>query len=124
MYIMSINNFCQELSPFLQLIGQALTVFKIALPIILIILCIVDIAKAVISSKSDEIKKYMKSFSKKVIACIAVFFIPTIIMVCFGFVGGFSDIKENSGIKYDACYDCMFKPYSSSCEDSVKLAEK
>lgn len=123
MYILTINTFCRELSPILQLIGQALNIFKISLPLILVVLGIFDIGKAVISSKSDDIKKHMKNFFKKILACVVIFFIPMMCMVVFGFVGGFADIKENSGIDYDICYDCMFNPGSDDCTDAVKIAE-
>jgi H+/gluconate symporter-like permease len=122
MLILQINAFCQELSPILQLIGQALNLFKIFLPLILIALGILDIGKAIISSKSEDVKKNMKNFFKKVIACVVVFFIPTICMIVFGFVGGFNDIKENSGVDYDVCYSCMFNPSNDECTNAVEIA--
>lgn len=122
MLIAEINTFCQSLSPLLQLVGQVLNIFKICLPIILIVLGIFDIGKAVISSKSEDVKKNMKSFLKKIVACIVVFFVPTICMVVFGFVGGFSDIKNNSGIDYDVCYSCMFNPTNDECDSAVEIA--
>lgn len=124
MNILSINTFCQELSPILQLIGQALSIFKISLPLILVVLGIFDIGKAVISSKSDDIKKYLKNFSKKLAVCVIIFFVPMICMVVFGFVGGFNDIKNNSGIDYDVCYNCMFNPSSDNCTSAVAIADK
>lgn len=123
MYSMSVNNFCENLSPLLQLVGQVINIFKISLPLILICLGIFDIGKAVISSKTDDVKKNLKAFLYKLGICVIVFFVPTICMVIFGFVGGFSDIKKNSGLDYDVCYDCMFNPNSNNCKSSVELAE-
>ncbi len=122
MLILNINSFCRELSPILQLIGQVLTIFKVLLPLVLIVLGIFDIGKAVISSKTDDIKKYMKNFVKRVAVVVLIYFVPTLIMVVFGFVGNFNEITEYSGLDYDVCYDCLFKPNSYNCQDSVSLS--
>ncbi len=119
---MNTNTFCQNLSPMLQLIGQGLTIFKLFLPLILIALGIIDIGRAVVSSKSEDVKKNMKNFVKKIVACVIVFFIPTICMVVFGFVGDFNHIKNDSGIDFDVCYDCMFNPANENCKSAVEIA--
>lgn len=124
MLIFSINKFCQELSPILQMVGQVINIFKISLPIILIILGILDIGKAVISSKSDDVKKNMKNFGKKIIACVCVFFLPLFCMIVFGFVGEFNEIKKYSGLDFDVCYDCMFNPSRDNCINAVEIAQK
>lgn len=124
MIILTINNFCQGLSPLLQLIGQALNLFKLFLPLVLVVLGIFDIGKAIISSKSEDVKKNMKNFLKKVVVCVVVFFIPTICLVVFSFVGGFNDIKNESGIDYDVCYSCMFNPSDETCGNAVVIAKK
>lgn len=124
MYISSVSTLCRDLSPAIQLIGQMLNIFKICLPLILICMGVFDIAKAVISSKSEDVKKNIKLFFQKIAICIIVFFIPTIFMVMFGFVGGFNDIKNESGIDYDVCYDCMFNPSSEGCRDAVQVANR
>lgn len=123
MAILGINTLCQDLSPVLRFMGQILNIFKLFLPLILISLGIIDIGRAVISSKTEDIKKNLKKFGKKIIACVVVFFIPMICMVIFGFVSGFNDIKENSGIDFEVCYNCMFDPNNSKCTDAYKIAE-
>lgn len=124
MELAAINTFCQDISPALQLVGQLLTIFKISLPLILICLGIFDIAKAVISSKSDDVKKNLKSFFQKIAICVGLFFVPTLCMIVFGFVGGFNDIKNESGIDYDVCYDCVFNPSSKDCKKAVQIASR
>ncbi len=121
--VMQINRFCQEMSPLLQLVGLSLNIFKITLPVILIVLGVLDISKAVISSKSEDVKKNMKNFFKKVAVCIMIFFVPSIVMIIFGFVQSFNTIINDSGIDYDVCYDCMFKPTSDNCTSYVELQE-
>ena len=121
--LLNINSMCQGLSSGLQLIGRLIYIFKLFLPLILIVLGIFDIGKAVISSKSEDVKKHMKNFLYKIVVCVIVFFIPNICMIIFGFVGGFNDIRENSGVDYDVCYACMFNPNSDECTYYVELAE-
>lgn len=123
MLVLSINTFCQDLSPALKLVGDFLNIFKISLPLILIALCILDIGKGIISSKSDDVKKHIKNGLKKLAVCVVVFFVPIICMVVFGFIGGFKDIMKNSGVDYQICYDCMFNPSSEGCRDAVEIAE-
>lgn len=123
MTIQAINTFCRDLSPLLKLIGDALNVFKISLPLLLIALSIFDIGKAVVSAKTDDVKKHMKNCFKKLLICVAVFFVPTLCMVAFGFIGNFKEIKETSGIDYEICYDCMFNPSSEECKTAVEIAE-
>jgi len=118
-YLLNINNFCKGLSPVLILIGHALNIFKLCLPLILIVLGIVDIGKAVISSKSEDVKKNMKNFFKKVLVCALVFFIPTVGMVVFGFIEDFTEIRENSGLDFDVCYNCLFDSGGEICKNAV-----
>jgi len=120
---MEINNFCLSISPILQSIGQVLFFIKVFLPLVLIILGIFDICKAIISSKSDDIKKNLKNFFKKIIVCITLFLVPTICMIIFNFVGDFQEATKNSGLDYDVCYDCMFKPSDDNCSDAVEIAK-
>lgn len=123
MIVLAIDTLCKDLSPLLKVLGDALNVFKISLPLLLIALSIFDIGKAVISAKSDDVKKHMKSCLKKLLVCIAVFFIPMLCMVAFGFIGDFKEIEENSGIDFDICYNCMFNPNSEDCKTAVEIAE-
>jgi hypothetical protein len=52
---------------------------KIIVPILVILLGTLDFAKAVISSKEDEMKKAQTTFIKRLLLGIVIFFVPTII---------------------------------------------
>ena len=60
-------------------LGWVFFVLKIVIPLMLIIFGSIDVGKAVITSKDDEIKKSIKTLAARVIAGIIVFFIPTIL---------------------------------------------
>ncbi len=108
-----ITTFCRETFEILQLVGWALTVFKVVIPLIIIALGLIDLGKAAVSSKPEEIKKSATSLAWRVAGGIIIFFIPTIVMVVFGFVGKFD---ENTGqTDYDVCKTCITSPWSNGC---------
>ena len=55
------TGFCAGSANVWQTVGIVLMVFKIVIPILLIIFGMIDLGKAVIASKDDEIKKATKS---------------------------------------------------------------
>lgn len=82
-----------------HLISLIYTVIEIGVPILLIIFGMLDLGKAVIASKEDEIKKGQKTFISRIIAAIIVFFV-------FGIVKLVVSLAEpnDSGI-----WDCVDK---------------
>lgn len=80
------------------LINEILMYPKIIVPILLILLGMLDFAKAVISSKEDEMKKAQATFIKRVIAAVAVFFIPLLVDI----IMGLADIVW-AGTGYSSC---------------------
>lgn len=52
---------------------------RIGVPILIILLGIIDFAKAVLTSKEDEMKASQNKFVKRLIIGIAIFFIPTLV---------------------------------------------
>ncbi len=61
------------------LTSYAVTILKIATPLILIIISIIQLVKAITSSKEDDIKKAQNSLIKRIIAAAIVFFVVTIV---------------------------------------------
>ena len=88
-------DFCYKTAEVWQIIGYAFLVLKIVIPIILVVLGIVDIGKAVLSSDEKLIKDGVMKLVKRVIAAVIIFFIPTVINVLFQFIGGFSESIRN-----------------------------
>ena len=104
---------CSDLTEIWQVVGWVLWVFKIVIPIIIIIFGIIDLGKAVVASKDDEIKKSIKSLVMRAVAGVVIFFIPTLIGVIFGIVDDFAD-PEVQG-EYDICATCISDP--ANCGD-------
>ncbi len=109
-------NFCTDTAPIWQFVGQILFVLKIVIPALIILLGAIDLGKAVISSKEDEIKKATGSLMRRFIAGVIVFFIPTIVGAIFGLFSGFSGEVAN---EYEACEACLVSPYDSTCDTYV-----
>ena len=63
-------DFCASTAKIWQLVGNVLLVFKIVIPILLIIWGMMDLGKAVVAAKDDEIKKATKSLAMRIIAGI------------------------------------------------------
>lgn len=118
-----ITSICTNLSPLLQLIGYFILIYKILLPLILIVIITIDLTKVIVSKRSEDIKKSLVNFVVKLALSILIFFVPMIFMIIMSFVGQFEAIKNNSGLDYNICYDCMFNPTSEVCNDAVENAE-
>lgn len=103
---------CTDLWSIWQLLGWVLTIFKIVIPILIIVFGMIDLGKAVIASKDDEIKKSIKSLAMRLIAGIVIFFIPTLVGAVFKVVGSFSDLQD----EYSVCSVCITSPGNCSSE--------
>lgn len=104
--------FCASTAKIWQLVGNVLLVFKIVIPILLIVWGMMDLGKAVVAAKDDEIKKATKSLAMRIIAGIIIFFIPTIIGFVFTLVTDFSSVQND----YDICASCISSP--GKCDTS------
>ena len=106
-----IENFCSEtvLGAFTT-IGWVFYIAKIVVPIVIIIFGCIDLGKAVISSKDDEIKKSVKTLAMRAIAGVIIFFIPTVLT----FIVWLIDNDDTVGDFAD-CTNCMLDPTGSKC---------
>lgn len=111
--------FCSDLSPIFQVIGWVLWVFKIVIPILIIVFGMLDLGKAVVASKDDEIKKAIKSLAMRAVAGVVIFFIPTLVGAVFSLVGAFGDLE----VEYDKCKECIADPGGIKCTTFVDAAD-
>ena len=99
-------NFCADSASIWQLVGYFLLVFKIVIPLLLIIFGMIDLGKAVISSDDKAVSKAAKSLLMRVIAGVCIFLVPTIVSLVFKMVGNFGDVRD----QYDICATCISSP--------------
>lgn len=117
---MSLLTFCQESQPVWALVGKILVVFKIVIPLLLIVFGMIDLGKAVISSDEKAITKATNTLIKRLIAAVVIFFIPYIVGAVFSLIDNFKDDANEAG--YNVCRACVVKPYSSDCKDAGSKA--
>ena len=110
------NGFCANTAVVFQFIGQIVTIFKIVIPVILIVLGIIAFGKAVIAADDKEIKTATNSFIKKFIAAVIIFFIPNIVSALFNMIGSFDDVEND----YNVCVQCITNPKNSACTNAIK----
>ncbi len=102
------NELCDQAKPILRLVGIVVFGIKVVVPIILIVVGMIDLAKAVTEKSEDNIKKAQQALIKKAIAAVIVFLVVTIVSLLMNLVGDDS---------YRACMDCIDDPFGS-CEVS------
>ena len=109
---MDLSGFCTGAKQIVQVAGWVLLIFRIAIPLIIVIYGAFDLGKAVTASKDDEIKKSAKALGMRVVAGIIIFLIPSFIIWIFGLVAGFSEAQESLG--WPTCETCLLHP--SKCK--------
>ncbi len=97
------NGPCNRLKSPLKFIGYILLIVKIVIPLLLIIFGVIDLFKAVTGGKDGEITKSLKTFIFRLIAGVAIFFIPTIISFIFSLVDGFDSVES----EFNICQKCI-----------------
>lgn len=94
------------------MVSTIVTIIKIAVPVLLIIFGMLDLSKAVIASKEDEIKKGQQTFIKRLIAAVIVFFVIQVVQIVIRFVSPANDKTSilncfncfvNGDVKDNAC---------------------
>jgi len=98
---------CETLYPLISLIKNGIIpLIQIGIPIILIVLGMLDLGKAVVASKDDEIKNAQKMLIKRCIYAIAIFFVVLIVNLVFGLLSSTGD-KEitNDSASWKTCWN-------------------
>lgn len=89
-----LNEICTDgVAQIIAIVGFLLKIVQWIVPIVLILFGTIDLVKAVIASKEDEIKKNQQVLIKRVIAAVIVFLVPLIVSVITGLLGT-DDWKE------------------------------
>ena len=101
---MLLGAFCADTANVWYVLGWVVTLIKIIIPLILIIMGMVDLGKAVVSSDDKQISKSVSSLIKRFIAAIVLFFIPTIVNAVFSAIGA---VSLSEGSDYLVCVRCI-----------------
>ena len=108
-------NFCTQTKPIWVLVGKILGIFKIVIPILVIIFGIIDIGKSVTSQKPEDITKSFKSLAFRLGAALAIFFIPTIVGYGIRLANAFNQVDAD----YKICAACIENGNGPDCSNAV-----
>ena len=105
MYFMAVD--CEPLMPIIRLVRDGvIPLIQIGIPILLIVLGTIDLGKAVIASKEDEIRNAQKMLVKRAIYAVAVFFVVTIVTLVFSLFASTGDEDlENVSNSWTKCWN-------------------
>ena len=97
---------CSSLSPIIRLIKFGVVpLIQAVIIVALIVLLIIDLGKAVMAGKEDEIKAAQKLAIKRVVYAVIVFLVPFLVQVAFGLltpsVDSSADAESRSALQ---CY--------------------
>lgn len=71
------------LAPVLGVVNFIINAIMVGVPILLIVFGMIDLGKAVISSKEDEVKKATKAFGKRFLYAVGVFAVVWLVTFVF-----------------------------------------
>lgn len=110
---MNMAGFCENAKDIMQIVGWILLIFKLIIPIIIIVFGAFDLGKAVTGSKDDDIKKSAKSLAMRIVAGLIIYLIPSLVIWIFGLVAGFQEAQTSLG--WSTCQKCLLHP--SECQE-------
>lgn len=99
-----------------NLTSTLVNLIKIGVPLLLIFFGMLDLGKAVMAQKEDEIKKGQQTFIKRLIAAAIVFLVVFIVQIVINLlVPKNSDATSQTNNTILNCIDCFING-SGSCE--------
>lgn len=101
---MNFLDYCTDLEVILNIAHAAVNLIQFGIPIVLIIFGMIDLGKAVMAGKEDEMKKAQGTLIKRVIYAVAIFLVVFIVQLVMNIV---SDAGANTG--QENWYDCWKK---------------
>lgn len=88
-----------NLNPLWNVVGTVVKIIWIGIPILMILFGSIDLGKAVISSKEEEVKKAKKAFINRLIYAVLVFAVVWIVGVLINFVSTLGVDEDENGNK-------------------------
>ena len=108
MYVLDYVGICADknLTPVWNVVGFIVDALWIGIPILLVVLGMIDLGKAVIASKEDEVKKATKAFGKRFIYAVAVFLVVWLVTFVLNTVSNVSSgaVEEYNEADWKACW--------------------
>lgn len=102
--VVNVESACYGFDFLIRIIKDGIfPIMQVVIPIVLVVLCTLDLGKAVLSSDDKENKKILKRIVRRLVFAILIFFIVTVINLIFTMVG---NITENEAlIRWSQCWN-------------------
>lgn len=97
-------NYCDGLRDVINLVKLVFGLVKWGVPIILILFGTIDLGKAVMAGKEDEMKKAQSTLIKRVVYAVVIFFIVTIVTFAMNLVSSAQGNSTDS-TSWIACWN-------------------
>ena len=97
-----------EFAPIWNVVGIVINIIWIGVPILLIVLGSIDLGKAVISGKEDEVKKAKKSLLNRFRYAVLVYCVVWIVQIVMGAITKIG-IKGSDTSSWDKCWQQIRK---------------
>lgn len=94
-----------DIQTIMRIYIDLLDVIHFFVPIVLIILCTVDIFKIVVSKKEDEVKKLRNGVFRKIIYAVIIYLLPFLIPFVLNAIGKILPMDYDNSWKN--CYDIV-----------------
>lgn len=78
----------------IDIVSTIVTIMKFGIPVLLIIFGMLDLGKAVMASKEDEIKKGQQLFIKRVIAAVIAFFVVFVVQLVVNVAASGNEVDD------------------------------
>ena len=100
----SMTSNCMGLEPVIRIVKNVFKLIQFGVPILLILFGAIELGKAVMSSKDDEMKKAQSTLIKRLIYAVAVFLVVTIVTVAMGLVTS-AKADEANASSWSKCWN-------------------
>ena len=114
------------LQPIWSIVGIIVNIIMIGVPILLIIFGMIDLGKAVIASKEDEVKKATKLLGKRFLYAVGVFAVVWIVTFLFDTIATTAgkdfeyqseeNYKKNDPNDWRTCWKCNIRNGGENCK--------
>lgn len=115
-YFMYILDCSCLIMPVLSLVKKFINLVKILVPIALIIWGIIDMARAMMASSEDNMKKAQSSLINKIFAAVCVFLVPTVLNIVLDIVAIGTNNEVDTG-NWATCWTNA-EELAGSCSDN------
>lgn len=90
-------------------VALIIRIIQIAVPILLVIFGMIDFAKSVVAKSEDDVKKYRKNFTSRLISAVVVFLIVWIVQFAVSLISTVEDQTNEQGQTISDIWSCSKK---------------